>query len=81
MQWQEARQALPDSVRVVEMTHDDSWLRDTGPTVSACAARQRSHGARAARQLVARAAPRPWLHQQPALPAQAQPADQHPQTI
>lgn len=32
-QWAEARAALPDHVRVVEMTHDDSWLRDSGPTV------------------------------------------------
>jgi agmatine deiminase len=35
MQWQEARTALPDHVRVVEMTIDDSWLRDTAPTVGA----------------------------------------------
>jgi hypothetical protein len=33
LQWQEARDALPDSIRVLEMTHDDSWLRDTAPTV------------------------------------------------
>lgn len=33
LQWQEAREALPDSIRVVEMTIDDSWLRDTAPTV------------------------------------------------
>lgn len=32
-QWQEARDALPDSIRVVEVTIDDSWLRDTAPTV------------------------------------------------
>jgi agmatine deiminase len=31
-QYAEARAALPDNVRVVEMTHDDSWLRDTAPT-------------------------------------------------
>ncbi|GBF91832.1 agmatine deiminase [Raphidocelis subcapitata] len=31
--WGEARAALPDNVRVVEMCHDDSWLRDSGPTV------------------------------------------------
>jgi len=31
-QWQEARNALPEHVRVVEMTIDDSWLRDTAPT-------------------------------------------------
>jgi hypothetical protein len=35
LQWQEARDALPGSIRVVEMTIDDSWLRDTAPTVSA----------------------------------------------
>lgn len=34
LQWQEARDALPDSIRVVEITIDDSWLRDTAPTVS-----------------------------------------------
>lgn len=33
LQWQEAREALPDSIRVVEMTIDDSWLRDSAPTV------------------------------------------------
>jgi hypothetical protein len=31
--WSDARAALPDHVRVIEMTHDDSWLRDSGPTV------------------------------------------------
>lgn len=30
--WLEARAALPDSIRVLEMTIDDSWLRDSGPT-------------------------------------------------
>jgi hypothetical protein len=33
LQWMEARAALPDSIRVLEMTIDDSWLRDSGPTV------------------------------------------------
>lgn len=33
LQWQEARDALPNSIRVLEMMHDDSWLRDTAPTV------------------------------------------------
>jgi agmatine deiminase len=27
-----ARALLPDSVRVVEMAHDDCWMRDVGPT-------------------------------------------------
>jgi agmatine deiminase len=31
-QFERARAALPDSVRVVEVSTDDSWLRDTGPT-------------------------------------------------
>jgi agmatine deiminase len=31
-QWQHARQLLPPSVRVVEMSADDSWMRDIGPT-------------------------------------------------
>jgi hypothetical protein len=33
LQWLEARAALPDDIRVLEMTIDDSWLRDSGPTV------------------------------------------------
>lgn len=37
-QWLEARGALPDSVRVVEITIDDSWFRDTAPTVRAARA-------------------------------------------
>jgi len=31
-QYEHARSALPDGVRVVEMTTDDSWMRDPGPT-------------------------------------------------
>jgi agmatine deiminase len=31
-QFDRARAALPDSVRVVELSTDDAWLRDTGPT-------------------------------------------------
>jgi agmatine deiminase len=31
-QYERARAALPDSVRVVELSTDDAWLRDTGPT-------------------------------------------------
>lgn len=31
-QFENARLQLPESVRVVEMTTDDSWLRDIGPT-------------------------------------------------
>ncbi len=31
-QFEHARSALPESVRVVELTTDDAWLRDTGPT-------------------------------------------------
>lgn len=31
-QWMEARQALPEEVRVVEMSFDDAWARDTGPS-------------------------------------------------
>jgi agmatine deiminase len=30
--FERARAALPDSVRVVEVSTDDAWLRDTGPT-------------------------------------------------
>ena len=28
----EARRMLPESVRLVDMTHDDCWMRDVGPT-------------------------------------------------
>jgi agmatine deiminase len=31
-QYERARAALPDSVRLVELSTDDAWLRDTGPT-------------------------------------------------
>lgn len=31
-QFERARAALPDAVRVVELSTDDAWLRDTGPT-------------------------------------------------
>lgn len=31
-QFEHARAALPDSVRVVEVSTDDAWLRDIGPT-------------------------------------------------
>src|SRR6201996_2115747 len=31
-QFERARAALPDAVRVVEVPTDDAWLRDTGPT-------------------------------------------------
>jgi agmatine deiminase len=31
-QWEHARATLPDDVQVIEMTTDDAWARDTGPT-------------------------------------------------
>src|SRR5580704_11291838 len=31
-QFTAARAALDDDVRVVEMAHDDAWMRDVGPT-------------------------------------------------
>ncbi|XP_020228489.1 agmatine deiminase [Cajanus cajan] len=31
-QWENARSQLPEHVRVVEMSMNDSWFRDTGPT-------------------------------------------------
>lgn len=31
-QYQHARYLLPDRVRVIEMSHDDAWMRDTGPS-------------------------------------------------
>ena len=30
-QWQNARAVLPDGIRVIEMSTNDSWLRDIGP--------------------------------------------------
>jgi agmatine deiminase len=30
--YEDARHRLPDAVRVVEMAHDDAWMRDVGPT-------------------------------------------------
>jgi agmatine deiminase len=32
-QWENARSALPRAVRVVEISSDDAWMRDVGPTV------------------------------------------------
>jgi agmatine deiminase len=31
-QWENARALLPDGVRVVEISSDDAWMRDVGPT-------------------------------------------------
>ncbi|MBS1842902.1 MAG: agmatine deiminase [Actinobacteria bacterium] len=31
-QYERARAALPESVRLIELSTDDAWLRDTGPT-------------------------------------------------
>lgn len=31
-QWTHARDMLPSEIRVVEMSTDDSWIRDCGPT-------------------------------------------------
>ncbi|KAL9326319.1 hypothetical protein ACSQ67_006964 [Phaseolus vulgaris] len=33
-QWENARSQLPEHIRVVEMSMNDSWFRDSGPTVS-----------------------------------------------
>ncbi len=43
-QWTHARATLPDEVRVVEMTTDDAWARDTGPTFVVDADRRRRRG-------------------------------------
>jgi hypothetical protein len=32
-QWENARNQLPSNVRVLEMSSNDAWFRDTGPTV------------------------------------------------
>jgi len=31
-QWENARSALPTAIRVVEVSSDDAWMRDVGPT-------------------------------------------------
>ncbi|CAK9138273.1 unnamed protein product [Ilex paraguariensis] len=31
-QWANARRQLPQSIRIIEMSMNDSWFRDTGPT-------------------------------------------------
>ncbi len=31
-QYTRARQELPEQVRLVEMAHDDAWMRNVGPT-------------------------------------------------
>ena len=31
-QWENARAVLPDNVRVVEISSNDAWMRDVGPT-------------------------------------------------
>uniref|UniRef100_A0A2P2K7G7 Agmatine deiminase n=1 Tax=Rhizophora mucronata TaxID=61149 RepID=A0A2P2K7G7_RHIMU len=31
-QWKNARSQLPENIRVIEMSMNDSWFRDTGPT-------------------------------------------------
>jgi hypothetical protein len=33
-QWESARSQLPPNVRVLEMSMNDAWFRDSGPTVS-----------------------------------------------
>jgi agmatine deiminase len=40
-QWHNARHRLPPPVRVVEMSNDDAWVRDTGPTFVVDGARRR----------------------------------------
>jgi len=43
-QFERARAALPDAVRLVELSTDDAWLRDTGPTFVVDRARERRRG-------------------------------------
>lgn len=33
LKWDNARSQLPIHIRVVEMSMNDAWFRDTGPTV------------------------------------------------
>jgi agmatine deiminase len=43
-QWEHARASLPDAVTVVEMTTDDAWARDTGPSFVVDEARTERRG-------------------------------------
>jgi agmatine deiminase len=43
-QWEHARSVLPPEVRVLELTTDDAWVRDTGPTFVVDAARSQRRG-------------------------------------
>ena len=43
-QWGHARAVLPPDVRVLEMTTDDAWARDTGPTFVVDASRHERRG-------------------------------------
>lgn len=43
-QWERARSVLPAAVRVVEMTTDDAWARDTAPTFVVDGARGERRG-------------------------------------
>lgn len=43
-QWEHARSVLPPEVRVVEMTTDDAWARDTGPTFVVDPSREERRG-------------------------------------
>jgi agmatine deiminase len=43
-QWEHARTVLPSGIRVVEMTSDDAWVRDTGATFVVNAARSERRG-------------------------------------
>ncbi|KAJ4960381.1 hypothetical protein NE237_020291 [Protea cynaroides] len=35
-QWENARNQIPKHIRVIEMSLNDAWFRDTGPTVVVC---------------------------------------------
>jgi agmatine deiminase len=43
-QWEHARSVLPPEIRLVEMTNDDAWARDTGPTFVVDSAKNERRG-------------------------------------
>ncbi|KDP20047.1 hypothetical protein JCGZ_05816 [Jatropha curcas] len=47
-QWEKARSLLPEHIRVVEMSMNDSWFRDTGPTFVVNASNSSSPGQKVA---------------------------------
>ena len=70
-QFERCRAVLPDAVRVVEISTDDAWMRDTGPTFVA-RRRRRAARRRLALQRLGRPRGRPLLPLGPRRPGRRQ---------